>query len=132
MVQIQHPLAYTVGRKTEQRGVKCPRLQPRKGRECKGPKLYIFNLLEKTMEREIWEKSEEVHNNLLDELNKEWDELKEHMIPICYYVFNMHGDPQRANEAEVIKSFLGERFYELCVATGLAGQVMNKIDEIGD
>lgn len=83
------------------------------------------------MEREIWEKSEEVHNNLLDELNKEWDELKNHMIEICYNVFRMHNDPRRANDVKAIKSFLGERFYELCVTTGLAGQVMNKIDEIG-
>ena len=84
------------------------------------------------MEREIWEKSEEVHNGLLGELNKEWDELKEHMIPICHHVFNMHGDPQRANEAEAIESLLGERFYELCIATGMAGQLMNKIDENSD
>ena len=36
LVRIQHPVAYTVGHKAEQRGVKCPRLQPRKGRECMG------------------------------------------------------------------------------------------------
>ena len=82
------------------------------------------------MEKEIWEKSEELHNSLLVELCEEWDELKDHMIEICHDVFNTHGDPQRANEAEVIKSLLGERFYELCVITGMAGRVMNKTDEM--
>jgi len=82
------------------------------------------------MEREIWKKSEELHNSLLDELNKEWDELKEHMISICHEVFSMHGDPQRANEAKVIMSLLGERFYELCGITGMAGRVMGKTDDM--
>ena len=86
------------------------------------------------MEREIWEKSEEVHNGLLGELNKEWDELKEHMIEISCHVFRMSNDPPcpYENPADAIKSLLGERFYELCIATGMAGQLMNKIDENSD
>jgi len=83
------------------------------------------------MKREIWEKSEELHNSLVDELYKEWDELKANsFFEICYDVFHTHGDPQRVNEAEVIKSLLGERFYELCVITGMAGRVMGKTDEM--
>ena len=81
------------------------------------------------MEREIWKKSEELHNSLLDELNKEWDELKEHMIEICHNVFRRRDIPL---EAVTIKQLLGERFYDLCVATGMAGQIMNKTDEIFD